>query len=411
MIRIMTCAVVATMSMEAAMAALVIPSDGSDGALVVTSNRVIDLSLAANGNWSDPGSGNGVYDASKWAVVFKYTSVTINAGCTVTFKNHLKKAPVVWLVQSNVTINGTVNLNGQDQLAPPRLAEPGPGGFRGGNGYYGYGVSQAAGFGPGGGPIQVNGNSGYGGSYGTQGAYGPPTYGNPSLLPLLGGSGGAGLHDPYERNRSGGAGGGAVLIAAAGVLANEGNIWANGGSGNLGSGSGSGGGIRLIGERIQGAGNIYAIGGSDVYGGGLGRISVERVTASQDLRFNPGPNVVQLTNGATPQIWLPEGGPAVRIVSIGGQPAPVDPSAEFGAVGADTVLPMTGNVAVVVETTAVETNSVLTVRGTPRANGNYTETNAVVSLVVSNSPLVLRWTANLPVLSGYSAFQVKVVRP
>ena len=188
MIHLMTCAVVAAMSMEAARAALNIPSDGSDGALVITNNQVIDLSQAVTGNWDADNSANagkGIYDSNKWAVVFKYSSVLVNSGCTVTFKNHLKRAPVVWLVQSNVTINGTVSLNGQDAPTAPWLAEPGPGGFRGGAGNYAYGAANGSGFGPGGAAIGSQSPSGYGGSYGSQGSGGPSPYGNPSLLPLI----------------------------------------------------------------------------------------------------------------------------------------------------------------------------------------------------------------------------------
>ena len=113
-IRLLTCAVVAAMSMAAARAALNIPSDGSDGALVITANTVIDLSQAVTGNWdanNSANAGKGIYDSSKWAVVFKYSSVTIQGGATVTFKNHASRAPVVWLVQGDVTINGTVSLD------------------------------------------------------------------------------------------------------------------------------------------------------------------------------------------------------------------------------------------------------------------------------------------------------------
>ena len=51
------------------------------------------------------------------------------------------------------------------------------------------------------------------------------------------------------------------------------------------------------------------------------------------------------------------------------------------------------------------------VRVAPRANGNATVVNATVASVVSPSPLVVRWTASLPVNAGFSAVQVKVVRP
>jgi hypothetical protein len=110
-----------------------------------------------------------VYDSEKWAVVFKYSSVTIQGGATVTFRNHASRAPVVWLVNGDVTIDGTVSLDGQNSLWAPWLAEPGPGGSRGGSGSYAPGATEAAGFGPGGGPI--SGGVGYGGSFASVGRY------------------------------------------------------------------------------------------------------------------------------------------------------------------------------------------------------------------------------------------------
>jgi hypothetical protein len=97
-------------------AAIVVPgANGSDGALNITQDTVIDLSKATTGTWDDNNSanaGNGVYDPEKWAVVFKYTSVNVLAGKKLTFKNHATRAPVVWLVSGNVTIGGTVDLSG-----------------------------------------------------------------------------------------------------------------------------------------------------------------------------------------------------------------------------------------------------------------------------------------------------------
>ena len=111
-----------------------VPSDGSDGALNITTNTVLDLSQAVTGSWSANNSahaGLGIYDPTVWAVVFKYSSVTIASNATVTFNNHPSTAPVVWLVTGNVTINGTVSLNGEDIAPIPLLAVPGPGGYRG----------------------------------------------------------------------------------------------------------------------------------------------------------------------------------------------------------------------------------------------------------------------------------------
>src|SRR5262245_36874221 len=97
-------------SIHQANAALVIPSNGSDGDLSPTGDLVIDLSEAATADWnvSSPKPTKGVYDTNKWAVVFKYSSVDIPAGKTVSFKNHPSHAPVVWLVSGDVRIAGTV---------------------------------------------------------------------------------------------------------------------------------------------------------------------------------------------------------------------------------------------------------------------------------------------------------------
>ncbi|MCP5516191.1 MAG: hypothetical protein H7A45_02910 [Verrucomicrobiales bacterium] len=192
---------------------------------------------------------------------------------------------------------------------------------------------------------------------------------------------------------------------------------ANGGNGRVNGESyqdfcsGSGGGIRLVSEILSGGGSIQAVGGGGYHYGGLGRIRIERVTNNADVQVTPDPSIVPLVDGSTPQIWMPVSGPMVRIVSIGGTQPPADPRAEFNAIGADVVLPQTASLPVVVETTNVEDASVVTVRVTPRSNADFAEATATVSEVVNADPLVLRWTAEVPVNDGYSAVQVKVVRP
>jgi hypothetical protein len=127
--------------------------------------------------------------------------------------------------------------------------------------------------------------------------------------------------------------------------------------------------------------------------------------------MNPDPSVIPLAPDDTALIWPPSGAPEVKIVSIGGQDVGPDPLASFGTHGADTTLPQTATTPVVIETTNVEQASQVKVRGTPRSNGNYTEVAASMTTVVSTTPLVVRWTATLPVNVGYSAVQVKVIRP
>lgn len=233
-----------------AFAQLNVPSDGSDGVLNITSNTVIDLSLATTGNWdanNSANAGRGVYDSNKWAVVFKYSSVNIatnalaSSSYKVTFINHPSHAPVVWLVQSNVLINGVVSLTGKPKeggVAALSPQEPGPGGFRGG----------------------ASGPSGAGGGFGpSPGPQNHPnyrsSYGNPQILPLIGGSGAE-----AAGGENGPSGGGAILIAAGGTVTVNGAITSKSSLGITEaiaySSSSSGGAIKIIANQILGSGMI-----------------------------------------------------------------------------------------------------------------------------------------------------------
>ncbi|MFN5961543.1 MAG: hypothetical protein ACK5CW_08690 [Verrucomicrobiota bacterium] len=428
-------------------AAITIPgANGSDGALNITQDTVIDLSKATTGKWDDNNSanaGNGVYDPEKWAVVFKYTSVNVLAGKKLTFKNHATRAPVVWLVSGNVTIAGTVDLSGESYAAAGitfhptsqplggRLAEPGPGGFRGGAAWRGGDVRQAPGFGPGGG---TSGASGFdsGPNAPKSGSYGPGNgvaYGNPSLIPLIGGSGGGGGQlEPFPNAGTygwgGGGGGGAILIGASGSVFIESGASVSALGGNGFPGAGSGGGVRVVCTDLLGAGSISAAGGNSFGSntpGSIGRVRIERVATSSALTVTPAPSTVDLIDGATAQIWPPSGAPEARIVSVNQIQAPADPNSMFGAYTPDVVLPLVSSVNVIVETINVENNSgtKVIVRVNPRngmtINGsivrNATEVNATIKEVVSEVPLKLRWEATVPTLPGYSAIQARIVRP
>jgi len=397
---------------------IVVPgANGTDGVLNISTNTVIDLSRAVTAAWDSDNSANagkGVYDASKWAVVFKYSSVTIRSNATVTFRNHASRAPVVWLVSGDVRIDGNVNLDGQNWVYAPLHAEPGPGGGRGGQGYFGSGLKSGSGFGIGGGSMAQGGN--YGAIPGPR-----PAYGNPSILQLIGGAGGGGATGDYDRG--GGAGGGAILVAARDTIEINGKISANGGSAVSGydwpsHGAGSGGAIRLISNSIQGRGAVNALaGGANTYNGqvavaGFGRLRLERVQTldlgNGTISFGPDPSVVTLAQGSEALIWPPTGAPEVRITSIGGGAVSLDPRAGFGAFGPDVALPITNRTFVTVETKNVEPQSQVIVRVTPRANANFLEANAAI---VSSTNSAIQWQAGVDVNVGYSAVQVRVVRP
>ena len=226
-------------------------SNGSDGALIPTTNVVINMASRASG-------------------VYQYTSVNIPSGVTVTFTPNANNTPVVWLVQSNCTIAGAVRVNGQDGDSSGVAAVGGPGGW---GGTIGGGPGQ----GPGGGGSATSGYPAAGGSFGSQGQSptgGPvagPVYGNVFLLPLLGGSGGGG-----SSGYSGGGGGGAILIAASGSVQLTGYIYARGGAGVL-AGCGSGGAVRVVATSVGGNGTIDARGTQNTFGGngGDGRVRID----------------------------------------------------------------------------------------------------------------------------------------
>ena len=317
----------------------------------------------------------------------------------------------------------------------------------------GSGVLNSGGFGPGGGRLFHHSYigsevDGYGASYGSSPANystddpASARYGNPSIIPLLGGSGGAGTTIVETLAASSGAGGGGALLIACQnqIEVSSGKILANGGNttpNNIGdrneSGSGSGGGIRLVCDSLLGnGGQLRAVGGvsanSPLYAGGVGRIRLERVSNVNTLDVQPAPSTVNLETSTTALLWPPTGSPEVRVLSIGGAPAPTDPRVSFGSYSPDVALPLTTSTTVMVETVNVEQASVVNVRITPRSGSWVTEknaqnqdvavrkgepvdVNAVVDTVVSTNPLTIRWRATVPTTMGYSAVQARVIRP
>lgn len=298
-------------------------SNGSDGVFNPTTNVVI--------NMADHGDG-----------IYHYRSVQIPSAVTVSFLPNSSNTPVVWLVQGDCEVQGTILLNGQSQTNGLG-GSGGPGGFSGGTPSL-PGLLPGAGFGPGGGTVGTNGSPGNAsfGSRGQQGCCGQnapgETYGNSFLLPLVGGSGGGG---------PGGGGGGAILIAASGEIRISGAIRSDGGNGAVvtygnpcpwygcldgSGGGGSGGAIRLVATTVSGTGQLSTSGGSGLAGAndgyrtsyaGTGRI---RIDALSDT-FS-GSIGTPFSRGFQPIIILPQNeSPGLAIQSIAGLPVPSPPQA------------------------------------------------------------------------------------
>ncbi len=366
-------------------AQLTIPSDGSDGAFNPATNVEIDLGLATTALWNTPGSGNGVYDAEKWAVVFKYSSVNIPTGVKVTFKNHPTYAPVVWLVQGNVTIAGELNLDGKNKnfSQPESLTptEPGPGGFRGGaKGPNGDGT----GLGPGG--ARVDGSGGYLGQYG-----------NPQIIPLIGGSGG----------HTGGGGGGCIAIFASQNVSISGLISAKGGVGYITSpiqyfvNFGSGGAIKIVAPTVTGTGSVTCLyPGTSV----PGRLRIESNLLASSIQTVPETIAVSPAN--TPVIWPAANAPIAKVVSVDAVNAPLDPRAPLVA-GADVAIQNSNQVAILIETQNFPIEGVVQLNITPKF-GNRTTLNATR---LSGDITSATWRVQTTLPQGFVTLQARATQP
>jgi len=391
-------------------------ANGQDGAFEPNSNIEVDLSLAVTadpGQWvSTSSSSEGVYDADEWAVIFRYSSVTIPNNVTVTFKNHPSGAPVIWLVNGDVTIEGTVSLNGASghgDGSTPALSEPGPGGFHGGRGATSSSPA-SSGLGPGGGKLRedssVNQSSG---SYATVGnsPQGPDfegaVYGNAAIIPLIGGSGGSGSNSASWGG--GGAGGGAILIAATDGILLNGLIRALGGNRphSQGGGSGSGGAIRLVADDVSGSGMLRAIGGNNGTGGN-GRIRVESNSLELADLGEPPFSYFQLTD--PPEITRSASLPAIRPTTLGGQPVPVEPTNRLNP-PPDVQLSEAGTATLLLEGRNIAAEWLVSVQVVPMVGQPVDYTADFVSSDGDTS----QWSVEIDLSQGFSTIQARADAP
>jgi hypothetical protein len=245
-------------------------------------------------------------------------------------------------------------------------------------------------------------------------------YGNSQILPLIGGSGGAGTNGTGSPDASGG-GGGAILIACQNTLTLNGSILARGASvsNNGSAGPASGGGIRLIAntvtETTPGSGTLRAEGGSlfvlggFVRGGGSGRIRIE-VSESGSMNLAdlgvPAASLGAFPANTPARLWPDNFAPSVRIVSIGGGAVPTDPEAKLTFPAADVVLSSPTGVTVIMETRNCSVTGVVKLRLVPYSQGGP-ETVVTASFLSGTSTLAT-WQATVAAPRDYSVMQAWV---
>jgi hypothetical protein len=298
-------------------------STGTDGALNITTPGV---------TYFDPKA----LKLTPGTNIFNFTTIAIAAGSTLMFSERVFHGPVFFLASGDVTINGTVDLDGESSLGPTATAAEQTGAFAGSGGYsgglggiHGDANHQALpGNGPGGGAagdINSTPPQAVGGSFSA----------NRFLVPLVGGSGGGGTNDNSQYGAQGGAGGGAILIASStkitldGPGAGNGLILARGGSGGVlqrGCG-GSGGAVRLIANTVAGANNYgifvdrLGVGSCSVANtNGLARVEANNISYSPTQLVGAGifsvPYVLNLPNAPLA---------AITVISVNGIPINANP--------------------------------------------------------------------------------------
>jgi len=280
-------------------------STGADGALNITAPGVTTFTATPVGGGS----------------IYNFTTINVATGSTLRLSGAVFTSPLYFLAQGAVTIAGTIDLSGGNGTAPTTSQQrtggpttPGAGGYGGGAAAFGADAA-LSGLGP-------LGGAAYGGCFGDGGDGG--FSGNQFLVPLVGGSGGAGYYP------SGGAGGGALLVASSVSITVTGTISATGGTDatNTNGGAGAGGGIRLVAPTITGNGAISAAGGYSHYNcrGANGTVRLE---AFQNTFTGSGGGNVYT---ATPvNLFIPavSSQPSIMVTSIGGVAVSPNPTGSF----------------------------------------------------------------------------------
>lgn len=319
-------------------------------AILLCTSRVHGQTFVSGSTGAD-----GALEASDWQTgdvltlpvpdsgIFNFTTVDVPTGKTLNFVPNFSNTPVVILAQGDVRVAGTIDVSGRRE--PPNLGRtPGPGGFFGG-------FPLGNGFGPGGG--QFDGGEGR--------WVGPLT-----LVPIIGGSGGAGSSG-FCGNVNGGGGGGALAVVSSTAVSVSGRITAFptfNGFGNCGDFSnGAGGAIRLVANAVNVSGGLEATGPRGNHG-------VVRIEAPLGSRVFTGTSSPAAVISDINPVIVPTAAPTITIRSIGGFPVP--PGAGSRPDTVDLLLPtqLTDPIPMIVDASNIPAGSQVTlaINGSPNAS-------------------------------------------
>jgi hypothetical protein len=391
-------------------------SDGSDGPLDATSLGVTPTNMNIVFNpTSFPGDQHNLN-------IFNFTTIDIPAGVTLRFSSTKINGPVYFLASGAADVEGTIDLSGQAGVAASpildgrrRAVDAGAGGYDGGVGGKSDGSTTSTneplaqpGDGPGGGKA---------GTYsGPQVGTGGSFSGNSFLVPLVGGSGGGGglfqgALGPTIYGASGGAGGGALLVASSGTITVNGTINANGGPGGAGGtsgccyyafgygGGGSGGGIRLAANTVTGSGTITNVGGNTPSGtnGGNGVVRIEAFTDTFTGTVTGTETMAEPVATYVPTTAPP----TVSVVNVNSTNLPASPTGSLAT--PDATIDTASAVTITVQTSNIPVGTVLTLHV---FSDNNTD-QAVKTTPLAGTLASATATASVTFPSGYALNYVK----
>lgn len=266
--------------------------------------------------------------------IYHFASITIGARVTVRLSATYINGPVFWLASGPVQIDGTIDLSGEDghpeseTIMSRHVSVPGVGGYAGGlggNSRDTVALPPLPGSGPGGEHLCVPNTNCQSHGRNTSNSF---------LVPLVGGSGGAGMDasDTVANiGAGGGAGGGAILIASSMSITVDGSIIARGGRGGtrLGGsrglpGEGAGGSIRLAAPVIGGTGLLSVSTDPNVNLPQFGFIRLEAFQRAFAGNVHGGSIYFASPFAVFPNPASPV--PSVRVVSVAGAPVPPTPT-------------------------------------------------------------------------------------
>lgn len=232
-------------------------------------------------------------------------------------------------------------------------------------------------------------------------------YGNPQVLPLIGGSGGAGT---VSGSLNTGAGGGALLIAAKGEIRVDGEVLARGGddAGSAYEATGSGGAVRLVAARVLGRGLVNCMGGQRQGRREIpwnnGRIRIETLQLDPSLRTFPETIGVPPEN--PPVLWPPETAPKVRILSVDSISTPADPTAPLVS-SADVGMQNENPVVVVVETRDFPIEGIVQVRSAQK----WGPAQWLTAVLATGTHAQATWHLTNTFVKGYTTLQARATAP